>query len=528
MNVPMEATMGTIPVMIVSSGLLVVGFVLGWLLSSKVSHSKIQRAELSAEKILDDALTEAEAMKRTAVLEANDQMHQERLQFEKELEDKRDETSRAEIQLSSLTRQLDKRADLLNHKEKLTTTKEDELSKLETQLTTRSEELEDKLLQQNRRLEQIAGLTKEEAKQILMSNLEEEAKQDAEWRLKEIRDDALGRANDEAREIIAGAIQRLAADHTIESTVAMVRLPSDEMKGRIIGREGRNIRAFEMATGVDVTIDDTPEAVILSGFDPIRRSTAQMALEQLILDGRIHPGRIEEVVQKSRTSIQEVIREAGEQAAFDAGVPGLHDRLIECLGRLKFRTSYGQNVLKHSKEVAFLTGMMATSLGLDAQVAKRAGLIHDIGKGLSHEAEGTYGETGADLTRKFGEDPVVVNAIEAHHGESEASSPIAVLVDAADTVSRSRPGAQREQIENYVRRLERLEAIAKLIDGVESVYAIKAGQEVRVMADGDMMSDADTEKLAKQIVDRLTEDATCPGPVKVTVIRETRAVDFAR
>jgi ribonuclease Y len=346
--------------------------------------------------------------------------------------------------------------------------------------------------------------------------------------MKEIRDDALSRANDEAREIIAGAIQRLAADHTIESTVAMVRLPSDEMKGRIIGREGRNIRAFEMATGVDVTIDDTPEAVILSGFDPIRRATAQMALEQLILDGRIHPGRIEEVVEKSRNSIQEVIREAGEQAAFDASVPGLHDRIIECLGRLKFRTSYGQNVLKHSTEVAFLTGMMATSLGLDAQIAKRAGLIHDIGKGLSHEAEGTYGETGADLARKFGEVPLVINAIESHHGESDATSAIAVLVDAADTISRSRPGAQREQIENYVRRLERLEAIANLIDGVESVYAIKAGQEVRVIADCDMMSDADTEKLATQIVDRLTEDATCPGPVKVTVIRETRAIEFAR
>jgi ribonuclease Y len=514
--------------MIVSAGLLVVGFILGWLLSSKVSHSKIHRAELSAEKILDDAQNEAEAMKRTAVLEANDQMHQERLQFEKELEDKRDETSSVEIQLNSLTRQLDKRADLLNHKEKLATTKEQELSSLENQLTSKSTELEEKLLQQNQRLEQIAGLTKIEAKQVLMDNLEEEAKQDAEWRMKEIRDDALSRANDEAREIIAGAIQRLAADHTIESTVAMVRLPSDEMKGRIIGREGRNIRAFEMATGVDVTIDDTPEAVILSGFDPIRRATAQMALEQLILDGRIHPGRIEEVVEKSRNSIQEVIREAGEQAAFDASVPGLHDRIIECLGRLKFRTSYGQNVLKHSTEVAFLTGMMATSLGLDAQIAKRAGLIHDIGKGLSHEAEGTYGETGADLARKFGEVPLVINAIESHHGESDATSAIAVLVDAADTISRSRPGAQREQIENYVRRLERLEAIANLIDGVESVYAIKAGQEVRVIADCDMMSDADTEKLATQIVDRLTEDATCPGPVKVTVIRETRAIEFAR
>ena len=528
LDVPMETAMGTVTVMILSAGLLALGFLLGWLVSSKVAHSRIHRAELSAEKIIEDAQKEADSLKRTTVLEAKDEVHQERIAFESELEDRREQATESERKLGSQERQLDRRADLVNHKEKLVTGREEAVDQIQGQLETQAQELSAKLLEQNQRLERIAGLTKSEAKEILMANLEQEAKAEAEWRAKELRDEAVARANEEAKEIIASAIQRLAADHTIESTVAMVRLPSDEMKGRIIGREGRNIRAFEMATGVDVTIDDTPEAVVLSGFDPIRRSIAKMALEQLVVDGRIHPGRIEEIVERATDSMQEVVREAGEQAAFDVGVPGLHDRLIECLGRLRYRTSYGQNVLNHSKEVAFIAGMMATSLGLDTQLAKRAGLLHDVGKGLSHDAEGSHGENGSDLARKFGEAPIVVNAIEAHHGEADPISPVAVLVDAADIISRSRPGAQREVLENYVRRLERLESIAKQIDGVEAVYAIKAGQEVRVMADCEMMSDADTEKLATQIADQLAEDVTCPGPVKVTVIRETRAVDYAK
>lgn len=523
------STEGTLVViMVLSAGLLLLGFVLGWLGRSKFAHSKTYRAEVTAEKILDDAEKEAESMKRTAVLEAKDQMHQERLQFEQEIEDKWEQLKREEIKMSSRERQFDRRADLLNHKERNTASREEELARLREQIEAKARILEARILEQNTQLERIAGLTQDEAKAILMANLEDEARRDAAWRIKEIREDALARANDEGREIIASAIQRLAADHTVESTQAVVRLPSDEMKGRIIGREGRNIRAFEMATGVDVTIDDTPEAVVLSAFDPIRRAVAKMALERLVLDGRIHPGRIEEIVQRSRESIQEMIREAGEQAAFDAGVPGLHDRLIECLGRLKFRTTYGQNVLNHSKEAAFLAGTMATQLGLDSQLAKRAGLLHDVGKGLTHEAEGTHGENGADLGRKYGEDPIVINAIEAHHGDADPISPIAVLVDAADIISRSRPGAQREVIENYVRRLERLESTARMVEGVDRVYAISAGQEVRVIADCEMMSDEDTERLATEIVERLKADATCPGPVKVTVIRETRAVDFAR
>jgi len=518
----------TATVMILSAGLLALGFLLGWLVSSRVAHSKIYRAEAAAERIVDDAQREADAMKRTSILEAKDQMHQERLEFEQEMEYKWDQIKHSEGQLGTRARQLDKRADLLNHKEGGIDTREGELLQLQEELEGKADHLDAQITEQNARLQQIAGLTKDEAKAVLMANLEDEARREAAWRVKEIREDALARASEEAKETISSAIQRLAADHTIESTVAVVELPSDEMKGRIIGREGRNIRAFEMSTGVDVIVDDTPEAVVLSGFDPIRRAVAKMALDQLVLDGRIHPGRIEEVVERASESIQEVIRETGEQAAFDAGVPGLHERLVECLGRLKFRTSFGQNVLNHSKEVALLTGMMAAQLGLDAVVAKRAGLLHDIAKGLSHEAEGTHGENGADLARKYGEDRVVVNAIESHHGSADPASPIAVLVDAADTISRVRPGAQREVLENYTRRLVDLEDSAEDIEGVDDAYAIQAGREVRVIANSEAMTDEDTERLATQIADKLEGQRAYPGPVKVTVIRETRAVDFAR
>ena len=520
--------MDPVLVMALSGGLLALGFLIGWLVSSKVAHSKISRAEAYSEKILDDARREAEEEKRTAVLEAKDQMHQERLQADKEMDVRWGQIKRKESQLNSTSRELNRRADLLNDKEMQIAETERQIEQVKQEVETRSRELEAVLEEQNTRLERIAGLTRELAKRELMENLEAEARREVAWRVKEIREEALARANDEAREIIAGAIQRLAADHTVESTVAVVKLPSDEMKGRIIGREGRNIRAFEMATGVDVIVDDTPEAVVLSGFDPIRRAVAKIALEQLVVDGRIHPGRIEEIVQKAHDNMQDVIRQAGEEAAFDAGVPGLHDRLIECLGRLKFRTSYGQNVLNHSTEVAFLAGMMATHLGLDAQLAKRAGLLHDIGKGVTHESEGTHGENGADLVRKFGEAAEVINAIEAHHGEADPSSAVAVLVDAAETISRARPGARREVLENYVRRLEKLEETAREIEGVEAVYAIQAGQEIRVVANCELMSDEDTERLAAQIAERLEETMTYPGQVKVTVIREVRAIHIAR
>lgn len=520
--------METVSVMTLSAGLLVLGFILGWLISSKVAHSRIYRAEASAEQILDDARNEAEAEKRTALLEAKDQIYQERLKAESALEDREEQNERKEGELSQTSRELNRRADLLNHKAGQMEELEQQLSQQQEEISTKENELATVLEAQNARLERIASLTRDQAKRELMENLEGEARREATWHIKEIREEAQTRANDEAREIIASAIQRLAADHTVESTVTVVKLPSDEMKGRIIGREGRNIRAFETCTGVDVIVDDTPEAVVLSGFDPIRRAVAKTALEQLVMDGRIHPGRIEEVVERARENMQEMIRQAGEEAAFDMGVPGLHDRLIEGLGRLKFRTSYGQNVLNHCKEVAFLAGMMATHLGLDAQLAKRAGLLHDIGKGLSHEVEGTHGENGADLARKYGEDSVVINAIEAHHGDADPISPIAVLVEAAETISRARPGARREVLENYVRRLERLEQTAREIEGVDEVYAIQAGQEIRVVANCELMSDEDTERLAAQIAERLEETMTYPGQVKVTVIREVRAVDFAR
>ena len=520
--------MEIVSVMVLSAGLLVLGFLFGWLISSKMSASKTYRAEASAEQILEDARKEAESEKRTAFLEAKDQIYHERLQAEKALEDREEKIEGREGELNQTSRELNRRADLLNHKEGQVEELEQQVTQQQEEVGAKEQELETTLEVQKERLEHIAGLTRHQAKRELMENIESEAVREVAWRVKEIKEDAQTRATEEAKEIIASAIQRLAADHTVESTVTVVKLPSDEMKGRIIGREGRNIRAFETCTGVDVIVDDTPEAVVLSGFDPIRRAIAKTALEQLVGDGRIHPGRIEEVVEKARESMQEMIRVSGEEVAFDMGVPGVHDRLIECLGRLKFRTSYGQNVLNHCREVAFLAGMMATHLGLDAQLAKRAGLLHDIGKGLNHDQEGTHGENGADLARKYGEDANVVNAIEAHHGDADPASPIAVLVDAAESISRARPGARREVLENYVRRLERLEQTARELEGVDEVYAIQAGQEIRVVANCELMSDEDTERLAAQIAERLEETMTYPGQVKVTVIREVRAVDFAR
>lgn len=520
--------MEIVSVIALSTGLLVLGFVVGWLISSKIVHKRFYRTDATIEQILEDARREAETEKRTALLEAKDQIYHERAQAEKALEDRNNEVERKEEELDRMSNELNRRADLLNHKAGQMEEQEQKLVQQQDELSVKELELEAILEAQNARLERIAALTRQQAKRELMENLEAEAQREVAWRLKEIREDAQARANDEAREIIASAIQRLAVDYTVESTVTVVELPADEMKGRIIGREGRNIRSFEMCTGVDVIVDDTPKAVVLSGFDPIRRAIAKTALEHLLTDGRIHPGRIEEVVEKSRENMHELIRQAGEEAIFDMGVPGLHDRLIECLGRLKFQTSYGQNMLNHSKEVAFLAGMMAMHLGLDAQLAKRAGLLHDIGQGINHEFEDTPGQNGADMAKKYGEDEEVINAIEAHHGEADPISPIAVLVDAADAISRVRPGARREVLENYVRRLEHLEQTAREIEGVDAVYAIQAGQEIRVVANYGLISDEDTERLSAQIAERLEKTMTYPGHIKVTVIREVRAVNFAR
>ncbi len=520
--------METVYVMVLSTGLLVLGFFLGLLISSKIAHSKFNRAEASVEKILEDAEKEAETEKRTALLEARDLIYHERVQAEKALEDRHEKMHQKEEELGLMSRELNRRADLLNQKSGQMEELEQQLVQQQDELAVKELELEAMLEAQNARLERIATLTRQQAKRELMENLLDEARREVAWRVKEIREDAQARANDEAREIIASAIQRLAVNYTVESTVTVVKLPTDDMKGRIIGREGRNIRSFETCTGVDVIVDDTPKAVVLSGFDPIRRAVAKTALEQLLMDGRIHPGRIEEVVEKSENNMRELIRQAGEEAVFNMGIPGLHDRLIECLGRLKFRTTYGQNVLNHCKEVAFLAGMMATHLRLDAQLAKRAGLLHDIGKGLNHEFEGTHGENGADMAKKYGEGAEVINAIEVLHDDAEPASPIAVLVDAADAISRVRPGARREVLENYVRRLEHLEQTARELEGVNAVYAIQAGQEIRVIANCALISDEDTEHLSAQIAESLEETMTYPGQVKVTVIREVRSVDFAR
>lgn len=520
--------MEPVVVIALSIGLLVLGFVLGWISSNRTAQSRFDRAEASVEQMLEDAQQEAETEKRTALLEARDLIHQERVQAEEALEDRKKKMEAKEEELNHQSHELNRRADLLNQKFGQVEELEQQLVQQQDEISVKELELEAMLEAQNTRLERIAALTRQQAKRELMENMEIEAEREAAWRVKEIREEAQAKAHDEAREIIATAIQRLAVNYTIASTVTRVALSSDDMKGRIIGREGRNIRSFEMCTGVDIIVDDTPKSVTLSGFDPIRRAIAKTALDQLLVDGRIHPGRIEEVVEKCEENMRESIRQTGEEAVFNMGLPGVHDRLIECLGRLQFQASYGQNVLNHSKEVAFLAGMMATQLGLDAQLAKRAGLLHDIGKSLDHEFEGTHGQNGAALAKKYGEGDAVINAIEVIHDDAEPASPIAVLVEASDAISKSRPGARREVLENYVRRLETLEQTARTIEGVNEVYVVQAGQEIRVIANSGQTSDEDIQRLAAKITDRLTEIMTYPGQVRVTVIREIREINFAR
>ena len=509
-------------------GSLVVGLVIGWIAYHKLGESKIAGAEAYVGKIVEDAEKEAEAVKKSGILEAKDEWHRERVAFEKDTEARKAEIQKQEERLAERARQLDRKVDILESKEKASQARERELADRETKVRAKEEELAVLAAEQSRQLERIAGMSSEEAKRLLMTHLEDRARKEAAQRAKEIRDAAVAKAEKEAKEVIAMAIQRCAAEHTVESTVSVVSLPNEEMKGRIIGREGRNIRSFETATGIDVIVDDTPEAVILSGFDRVRREVARIALERLIEDGRIHPGRIEEVVEKAREGIENSIREMGEQAAFDVGVSGLHPELIELLGRLHYRTSYGQNVLQHSKEVSNLAGLMASMLQLDSAGAKRAGLLHDIGKAVNHEAEGTHVEIGADLARKHGENPVIVNGIAAHHEDVIATSLIAVLVQAADAISGARPGARRETLEGYVKRLERLESLADSFEGVEKTYAIQAGREIRVMVVADQVDDALAEQMASDIAKKIECEMEYPGQIRVTVIRETRAVDYAR
>jgi len=503
-------------------------FFIGWYTYKRVSETKVLNAERLAEKIVREAQKEAETRKKSAVLEAKDEWYKAKASFEKESQAQRQQFQALERRLGEREGSLNRRADVLERKERdLRRLERDTLTK-EKAIEERNRELADLIREQNSRLEKIAGLSSEEAKQLLMSNLESEARHEAARLLSEIKENAVKEADKEVRKILTLAIQRCAAEHVVESTVSVVSLPNDEMKGRIIGREGRNIRAFETVTGIDVIIDDTPEAVILSGFDPIRREVARISLEKLINDGRIHPGRIEEVVTKIQKEMDEQIRETGERTCLEVGIHGLHGELVRLLGRLRYRTSYGQNVLEHSKEVAFLAAVMASELGLDAAVAKRAGLLHDIGKAADHEVEGTHAQIGREIVVKYGETPVVAEAVGAHHDDPNPDSLMGVLVQAADAVSGARPGARRETLETYVKRLEKLEHIADSFPGVVKSYAIQAGREIRIMVEHKEVDDAKAALLASDIARRIERELEYPGQIKIIVIRETRAVDYAK
>jgi len=521
----METTLIVILLVIVVSGISALA---SWALSRRIGSKKLANAEEFARRLVADAEKEAEIKKKEAILEAKDEWYKAKSNFEREIQNRKTELSKVEKRIAEQEQAVDRRNDDLQRRERKIEEKERTTATREKAITIREQELDRLIADQNIQLEKISGMTSEEAKQILIENMIGKAKIEAAAMAKEIREKAERDADKEAREIVTLAIQRCAADHTVESTVSVVNLPNDEMKGRIIGREGRNIRSFETATGIDVIVDDTPEAVILSGYDPIRREIARMALEKLVTDGRIHPTRIEELVAKAEKDMEVIIREAGEQAAFDTGVHGLHSEIIKLLGKLKFRTSYGQNVLLHSIEVAMLASIMAAELKLDPSVAKLSGLLHDVGKAVDRETEGTHTQIGAKLLRKYSLDSVVVNAIESHHGDVPQETPYAILVQAADAVSGSRPGARREPLESYIKRLEKLEELADSFKGVAKAYAIQAGREIRVIVECAEMDDLASSILAADIAEKIEAEMEYPGQIKVTVIREMRSVEYAK
>ena len=487
----------------------------------KNAESKIGNAESKAREIIDDAVKTAEAKKKESLLEIKEESIKNKNELERESKERRSELQRYEKRVLSKEEALDKRSEAIEKREASFTAKEEQLKQREKKV--------DELSQQRvQELERISGLTSEQAKEYLLKTVEEDVKHDTAKMIKEMEAQAKEEADKKAKECVVTAIQRCAADHVAETTISVVQLPNDEMKGRIIGREGRNIRTLETLTGVELIIDDTPEAVVLSGFDPIRREVARIALEKLIVDGRIHPARIEEMVEKAQKEVDSMIREEGESAALEVGVHGIHPELIKLLGRMKFRTSYGQNALKHSIEVAQLSGLLAGEIGLDVRVAKRAGLLHDIGKSIDHDVEGSHIQIGVDLCRKYKESATVINAVEAHHGDVEPESLIACVVQAADTISAARPGARRETLETYTNRLKQLEDIANQFKGDEKSFAIQAGREIRIMVVPEQVSDADMVLLARDIAKQVEFELEYPGQIKVNVIRESRVTDYAK
>src|SRR5438105_12834857 len=485
-------------------------------------------ADEIAKRIVSDAERESENLRKSAVVTGKEELIKLRETFESEVRGRRSEVEREEKRIAEREGTLDRKFDVLDQRDKDLSRRASEFGRREKIVLEREEELKTLVGEERKRLEQLAGMSAQDAKSELMRRMEEEAHADAANVLREIRERAKRDAEREAKKIVALAIQRIAAEHTAESTVSAVSLPSDEMKGRIIGREGRNIRAFELATGVDVIIDDTPDTVVVSCFDPIRREIARLALEKLVSDGRIHPGRIEEVVNKSRKEVDVQIREIGEQAAYETGIHGLHPELIKLIGRMRWRTSYGQNILNHSKEVAWLSGIMAAELGLDVNLARRGALLHDVGKVLTHEHEGTHVQLGVEVATRYGENPLVVNCIAAHHDDVPHETEVSVLVQAADAISGARPGARREAFETYVKRLEGLEKIASSYRGIEKVFAIQAGREIRVIVTPEEVDDPRMSSLTEEIARRIEAELQYPGQIKVVLIRETRAVDFAR
>jgi len=516
--------LGPMEIVLIVVGVLLalgVGLFCGYLYRKRVAERKVAQAEDAVHRMIEEAQKRAEAIKKENLFEAKEEILRLRDELDKETRDRRNELQRSERRLFQKEETMDRKLESIEQKEQNLTNRQKELQK-------KFDDLDALIQKQVDDLERISGMTRDEAKDLLLKNIERTARHDAALLIREIEQEAKDEAEKRANNIIGLAIQRCAADHVAETTVSVVQLPNDEMKGRIIGREGRNIRALEQATGIDLIIDDTPEAVILSGFDPVRREVARIVLERLIADGRIHPARIEEMVGKAQKEVAQIIREAGEQAVFETGIHGLHPELVRLLGRLRYRTSYGQNVLKHSIEVSHVAGLMAAEMGCDVALCKRAGLLHDIGKAVDHEVEGPHVQIGVDLAKKYRENADVIHCIAAHHGDIEPTTVEAMLVQAADAVSAARPGARRESLEHYIKRLTMLEDIANSFDGVEKSFAIQAGREIRIMVKPEDVSDDGAVLIARDIVKRIEDELDYPGQIKVNVIRETRIVDYAK